>query len=134
MAALDTLFSDDEMELLHDCRFTGVEIDERCVNLTFAVEGAKTVVQLAHVDRLVASPFLNGNIVHAVNLLTARSVVRDDLPVSDYLRSAFFDTYGLSESDVLKYTGRVLVLSASIGCELICAFAGEIKIRHLPPA
>jgi hypothetical protein len=121
---------DEELDFLHDGRLTGIEIDEKRLRLTFIVDSTKIAMEVTQVDRLVALPVLEGNTVYRVDVAAASAIDWEDLPLSNQMKSAFVETYGLLATQLTTYQGHVLVLYPSYGCELFCMFTGDLTLRQ----
>lgn len=117
------------LEELHDAELVGINIVDRSLHLKFVTENAACEIRLGEVERLVALPFVLGNVVSAIRVVDATPNIKDELnSVSAELHESFFEVYGLTRVLRSSYKGRVLVVEASVGCEIICAFSGSFEV------
>lgn len=120
----------DSLDFLHDAELLGIRRDGRTLHLIISTdEGLHREIRLNSVDRLVAMPFLFGNVISAARTVRVTPGIAEKLTgISDDLRTAFFDIYGLPASARANYDGNLFILESSLGCEILCTFKGPIDV------
>lgn len=121
--------STDDFDFVHDAILVGLKMHNDELRIAIAAEDGQREIKLQSVDRLVAMPFLIGNVIDSARTIRAHPELPKQVEgISDELRKAFFEVYGLTPPVLSTYQGTLFVLASSFGCELLCAFRGAIEV------
>ena len=118
------------MDRLHDADIIAIRFESG----VFAVSGKDDVgksweITVAGVRYMVCGPFLPGNIIGTIIVHRFQPGIRNVLRVSNNTSDMFFDTYGVSDSNLRFSEFNFLEISSSYGVEILCLFNGDINCK-----